>query len=438
MDDLTLALSKFGQLHAKTATGLASSSAAEFSHWIQQYVCPVATRLTDDGDFQTYASWPIDHLAPRARTHERQLVNDIDRALTDLAKLLVAFSQERAVRAELLQRDDNVEEVATETATSTPQLKYETAIQQIATRPWDDLAVPQEFFFPHCELNLTDDFGPDFATMQLADFNSATQPRLLPLGDFISRMCFLRIEHWLFYLRRFCILCHAAAKLGNVDEWQHIQSESAALEESLAQLHHQCEWTEEAELREACIVLVQVLAEYRPTMTIDWLRIPGGFPTHCVGLRHRIEQLRDLSVVDQIANALARVRVLGRTIVDETDDILQYHIAKKPLVLVAAMGRQELYWHRKQVDVEWEKYPARWELLEKLVRAARHGTGTTERHSNAKRMADARARVKFQLPHDLDELIISGGHGCYRLDLPSDQVCIFEGETVDRLAVASA
>lgn len=461
MDDVTAALRRYEILRPKDDK-LSAIGAASFSHWLEHDVCVVAEHLIENPEFQTNACWPIDHLSPGVKTPERELVDEVDRLLVKLARLLAEFIRHDAVREALLRPTNRPDRewsvppgfVALPTVTfggirekaeastladaaEERQLSNEWSADFIASRPWWDLVTVWGYFLPLGELHLKDRkayLGPDSDRTGMGEFLPMCQPVLRPLGDFISRMLLLRIDHWLRSLRRLLTSCQSVRSLGDPGAWQQIEDTYCLLLGHVETLRNILRLTMEAVVRDACIVLVQVLAEYRPQMDFRWLGLREMKPPYYSCIRDSVEKRCDLALVDQVAQALSRVEPIYHRASD-ADDLLQTSLETHRLVVVSGSGRREVYWEGDKVDVDWSRFKTRWEFIELLAAAAKSGfgTGSNDLEESKGSWKDARSRLKRDLPPRLDELILPAGRNTYRLNLLSDEICILQGESVDQL-----
>jgi hypothetical protein len=317
------------------------------------------------------------------------------------------------------------------------------AAEFIAARPWRDLVVFTDYFGPASDLNLVDRvayMGPDSGHVQVAEFLPFVNPRLRPLGDFVTRMAFTRIDHWLSLLKRLRDCCHAARGRGRDGDDSPAGRDEHVLRRltgDVEALHHLCRGDPAFKLREACITLVQIYAAARPREGFSWLGLDLARCRHTGHLRHRVERQGDSTLTDQIAAALAEVAGLYRSEPDPEGQIRRACL-EHDLVLVAGPGRREVYWRGQEVEADWFRQGAPWQFLLRL--AERHGTGlgvdtfdTSDEGFSAK---DARHRLKSFAPGGLMGAIIPAGCGTHKLGLPGGAACVLRFEQYDRLEEA--
>jgi len=140
----------------------------------------------------------------------------------------------------------------------------------IARRPWRDLVVLEDYFGPVSDLNLVDRqgyLGPDSSQVQIAEFLPFGNPQLGSLGDFVSRMLLIRIEYWQSLLQRFWLRCQTALPISTPQDaarWATVGDSWQRLQQSSQRLRQACLASPTAQLRKACMALLQVHACYRP------------------------------------------------------------------------------------------------------------------------------------------------------------------------------
>ncbi len=151
--------------------------------WLRDDVCRVVEGLIGKESFQFHARWSVDHLTQGAQTTARQAVERVDQSF-------VALAQEMS-RA-LTGRD------ATDLDSAYPEGERDReTIAWIANRPWDDLVSIEDFFHPWGGLQLhpnSSDRHGDFRSEHRSVFDQ--RELRFPLGDYISRAMFARVEYW--------------------------------------------------------------------------------------------------------------------------------------------------------------------------------------------------------------------------------------------------
>lgn len=454
VDRLEVALRRYERIRPTPDQPLAGLKAEELSDWLDRDVCPVIQELLRRPDFQEHGRWPIERLRPGAPGRERLLIDAIDAGLVESARALATFAGQIDSRAAPTENDPDGRAVAAPSPPGRratqgdegPRRRGPDPIELIASRPWRDLVAPADYFGPVADLNLIDRaayLGPDSGRVQIADFVPSFNPRLRPLGDFVTRTLLIRIDYWQSFLRRSWIHCQSlrlrdpAASDG---EWDRIGDVRRRLSEHVADLEHRCLADESAKLRESCIALVQIYAAFRPRQPFPWLGHDGPPARTAIVFRDRVERRGDATVPDQVAAALAEVAGIYRSEIDP-ESLIRQKIQAHSLVLVEAPGRREAYWRGERIEVDWGKQAAPWRFLYRLAEAVAHSLGA-DRFDFPERadfsVKDARFRLKALLPRELMEKIVPAGRGTHKLDLPPAAVYLLRFEEYDRLEEARA
>ena len=151
-----------------------------------------------------------------------------------------------------------------------------------------------------------------------------------------------------------------------------METERAAwheLQESTNDLQRLCLVGIESRIRESCITLAQVYAEFHTNPDLSGLAVPEHALHRFRGqLRRNLTSEHDLETLDRIATAVEDLKLLYR----ELDaDVLAHDeaIASGGLVLIKAT--QQAYWQGHELHVEWNRHSKPWELLWKLAANAK-------------------------------------------------------------------
>jgi hypothetical protein len=291
------------------------------------------------------------------------------------------------------------------------------------------------------QLNLVDRsryFGPDSAMVQVVEFLPYFNPALRLLGDFVSRTVLIRADYWQSILRRYLVQGQSAQQIAAPygDSWwqeaeESLQRARAACEE----LRARCLIGPEAQIRGACIALLQVYASYRPQADLTWLGLVHAQP-NAADVRGRVENRYETNIAEQIAAALLQVMPLYRSSLCP-EDVIAEKVPTHALVVIIGRARREVYWQGTLVNADWSKRTAQWELLAALAERGKTGEGVdamdlTEGKSAG--LKDRRSRLKQLLPEDLDAKIHACGGGTYRLCLAAKEICVLRHRDDDRLS----
>ncbi|NLS97892.1 MAG: hypothetical protein GXX96_37615 [Planctomycetaceae bacterium] len=448
MDGLHTALRHYERIRPEAREELTSRVADELNAWMEGDACQVVQELLPHPDFRRHASWPIERLVSTSLCAERCRVQAVDDALVAYAGELAVLAGQPANRQQLLLMEDQETPVARDlVAGSTggdqaagvervPRLV--TQLEWIADRPWIDLVSVADYFHSVSQLNLRQGVNEDSGLQpQLAAFLPYSNVRLRQLGDLVSRSMLTRVEFWADYLRRAEMRCHEARRRvcqGEPQPEERVIATQLQLRESrdtLETLFH----GEEADLRDGCIGLVQVIAAYRPMTELSWLGEVAQLSANAAAIRDRVRRV-GLEVTDPVAKSLGQVWPLYRQPIME-EEIIERACREHRLVMVCGVGFRAVYWKGEEVTVDWRNKTLRWEFLLGLAEAAMKKQGVDafleKTGRGPKPLKDRKARLKQDLPADLYELIQPAGRGTYKLDLPPEEIGLLEYDEESRL-----
>ena len=446
MNLLEAALSQYTHIKSSGSDG-AAIVAGQLAAWIDQDVCPAIQQLLKRADFQMLAKWSITQLTVDAHSRERQSIDAVDRGLVEVSSLLSQFVQEPVIALAVTTADraNGTAPVPPDNGAgaddNTESVLGLSAIQFIATRPWHDLVALADYFGPAVDLNLKDraaSLGPNSSHVQIAGFTPYFNPRLKPLGDFVSRMLLTRIEYWQGILQRFWVRCQSALHKAHLDGgaiWQRISEAWGNVYRNYESLRQDLLGDDARKLRDHCCALVQIYAAFRPMAKFPWLGLADEFSGKAATVRFRIERRSDVALADQVAAALSGVALLYWSEIDP-DLLLAQKLEDQKLVVVSGPGRREVYWLGKFIEADWFKHEAAWNFLLRLAEHAAQALGVDSFDLAGARGKDARYRLKRLIPAELLDLIRPAGPGTHRLDVDISQVSILRFEAVDRLAQA--
>jgi hypothetical protein len=456
LDRLAGALRRYELIRPQPDARITLNKGKELADWVERDVGCVVDELMERSVFQTQARWPLDCLLAGARSGERQLVESIESRLSATARRLAAFSKQHHPAA-----DTSVPTVAPTHATITlggdggsdadeakcdlelsrvrdwKPLSGGALMEFIAGKPWRDLASIADYFYPAAELNLADRelyLGPGTQQVQIGVCLPFLNPRLRPLGDFISRMLLIRVEYWCNALNGFFSACtrSVGAEVCDRDvQWSAAQEDLTRLTRELVQLRHMLSSGNAAKLRDACLTLVQTHAAFFPESDFSWLGEASNFVVGAAYYRDAIEHRDNFCLAEQIAAALAECAECYRTS-ETSEEVLSKTLARHSLVLVEGIGRREAYWKRAMVGERWGGQPALWQFLLALAEGVKAQPGVDSIKLNCS-LKDARSRIKQLIPPDLDSLILPSGRGTYVLKLQPHEVCVLRWQEEERL-----
>lgn len=430
MDLVELVLRQYQRLAPPTDRAPTSEESDALENWLSASVCRIAGDLFRREDFQKLAKWPLAAFDYDADSPQRRLLRAVDTGLIEFARALVRLAELPSVMPLLVDfearwpRPRPAESwLMRKGAGGMPSIA---AVETIASRPWFDLAAPEEFFHPCRQLNTT------LSEPRLDLFDQFASPKLPLLGDFVTRSIFLRTDYWREQLERLYGACVVALSLwGDVSLIEEALTARTVLEGSLQELTSACLTEPAFRLRECAISLVQIYNAYAATPNLEWLGVPADMiETERVFTRTLVRQeVCNAAAVEQIVAALMGAAEMYRT-ADDGREKLAKAVAEKTLVLVDSPRRA--FWNSRRIDVDWERKPMLWELFWELASRAQRGLPVDrELLSNKKSeraIRDRRSDLGSLLPSELNKRIISAGRYTYRLKLPPEDVVMFVHE----------
>lgn len=434
-DRLDFCLRRYEAIRAQPGSAKTDAKAAELADWIERNVLPIVEELSQRSGFRKQARWPIDQLLPGSKAPERELVESVDRRLVDAARALTMVAAPEPTTG-LGAANCEVDVAGISKPDCTPSATNGVAppigaqlIALIADRPWHDLACGADYFGPAAGLNLRSREayqGPGALQVQVFDLLPYANPRLRPLGDFISRMLLARVQHWRDVLQWFSVWRRntVSANEGDGDSrWSTVDECMGLLAEDFERLRHALTAGQDFQLREASIILIEAQAAFQPRADFSWLGEVGMLAANGIRFRYQIERRHDFAIVEQIAAALTEIALLYRS-VEDSGAILRQAQANHALVLVDGPGRREAHWKQHSVGADWSRQDAAWKLLIALAERRLSGGSGTDVFQIDFSAKDARYNLKRVIPRDLDEYIVPAGKGTYILQLEAAQVCL--------------
>ena len=121
--------------------------------------------------------------------------------------------------------------------------------------------------------------------MPASSYNVQVTYRLLrvPLGDYVRRGLFARVEYWADFLGPCWDRCfRAAQERGPAAAAEGLIAAKVELDESARRLREACLAGTDPPLREACTALTQVYTAYHPSPELGWLGCPPGWGPSCM------------------------------------------------------------------------------------------------------------------------------------------------------------
>lgn len=440
------ALRRWERIKPPPGRDMSAAKAKELSDWLNKDVCRVAEALIARPDLQALAKQPLTLLLPdRSRSEARIRVERIDSAITETARsLAIALRRPEILQAyhqhhtAVAQRTGNPEETA-------DRLEQQlTLLDRIAHRPWLNLASARDYFGPAAGLNLRPVPQPNIDEPQpeLGDFNPYFNRDLRRLGDFVFRCLLIRVEYWRRPLRAAWVEADTAVREAGLEaaEVRLIREAWKEIDPALAALRAAYEHHPDAPARDAAVVLMQLLAAYRPNTGFQWLgQEAAAVVKRAALLRGRVDRQQDVSIAESAAAALEELR---RRAGEEPDLDLIIKEARRSyiLLIVDVPGRREVYFEGRQLEADWNSKKRAWSLLCDVAKAARQRARVRddERDYSAR---DARQDLTRRDDRRLlpDELIekLKMSKGEHWLELDRDQVFVITAEPTQRVLTSN-
>jgi len=415
--------------------------------WITEYVLPAIEDVLPRTAFRAPATWPQRNLIVGAGTPERSAVEQVDRALIAEGSALRRLARQRRVAQRLLEMAEAAPpqpavEAVRITGSDNPRIPgtrnlhaiipvHLRQLEYFVTRPWTDLVCSDDYLGPVGGMMWKEPPVPHIADgAMVVSLNS----HLFYVGDMITRCMLQRVRSWMSFLSEARALCYEAVRSVALLDGHLTAAERAAwsqLEAGFDDLQLRCLAGPEARLREACITLVQIYAEFHTAPDLVWLGTRRKSIERFRGvLRRDIISRRNLETLDRIAGALGELQLIYRNADPEVAPI-DAAIAAGGLVLIERDRR--MYWQGTLIDRDWQSRKCRnhWNMLWKLAINARTASAVgnydlyTDAVANSTLHARA-SRLKRLLPPALREFIVPGTEqATYRLSLPATQIHLF-------------
>ena len=412
--------------------------------WLRDDVCPVVGEYAQRPAFRERAAWVVHAIRPGAATKERQEIEAVDAAMVECARNLVKLGSMSRVRAKLValypaqtrvvgetvridgedsphvqsRQSDFVDELALELA----------QVAALAKRPWDDLVNVNDYFEPQQEFVET----ADGQWLQRGEFIVSVNPELHPVGNFVVRCMFQRVNSIVTVLNAVHgKTLHAVRSLDRrysvqdqVDAaWKAFQASHAAVKETF-------QTGTENRLRDSCMILTQVYAAFGSSPKLDWLDVSPEAIERGIGLlKHRITHFQNGEMFERIAAAVGDLRRLyvGKR---PEQQAIDEAIARGGLVI--DKRSYTAFWEKDQIEAEWDRFRTAWRFLIALAEKAGlqgfveesdlYGSTVVSKST----MGTNAERLKGLLPASLRKHVLPGPKPrTYRLKLSRQQIYLF-------------
>jgi hypothetical protein len=419
---------------------------AKIRAWIAEYVLPAIEDLYGRPVFRDHATRPQRTLAAGTQSPERVAIEQTSRALASSAAALGKLTKNRRIASKLRElaptraefqaaQTVSVTENATIWVKGIPRKQelvpyYLNQLERIASRPWSDLVCVDDYFCPVGGMMLR---SPLPTGVTEGAFVASLSAHLFFVGDSITRCMLQRVRSWTSVLNEARQVCYQVVGGTGRRYQKQLRAEQETweqLREARRRLENLCLTGLDAQMRDSCIAMVQLYAEYHPSPDLSWLGVSDVAFAHFQGrLRQNIESARDLETIERIAAALASLRLLYRDL-PPTISAIDEAVAGGGLVLIGQT--REVFWERQPISKEWNRYSKPWELLWQLAAKARAGSavGNFDLYRDGvsdSTIANRWLRLKAMLPGTLWKCVKPGWEkATYRLDLPINQVFLFQ------------
>jgi hypothetical protein len=451
MSRLQLAQQGYAAMAAAIAVSLNEETSDRAETWLRDEVCPLVPELARNRSFRLAVQWSGDHLSRGAESDERRLVEAVDEALVRCASDLAAVTIVDLGDAAANSQDTSNRVVMNQSQRAT--------IDLIAGRPWLDLVCCEDFFHPLSELCLR----IPHAAHSIA-FRSRRELRV-PLGDYIVRCMFARIDYWNSLLDAIwhdVFFRPVGADNGRQTSGNRLFDAKINLDSAIRRLKNACCSGPEPQQREAGTVLTQIYVAYAQVPRLEWLPLShvlstaiGGVLRSCVRRRgselitvqpgrpgtlevldRQPATLCDPVILRQVAAALHDVAPFYE-LPEDPDDLIAWAVDRARLVMVDRSPRA-VFWEGAEIAAEaWDKHPREWNLLWVLgSNPGRPVDPMMLMNPELQQMKSRRHRLSQILEgvSHLDGLIDTVRRQGYRLQLTAENVLLLRDEGHGRLA----
>ena len=410
--------------------------------WLRNDAVPAAEEYCLRLRFKEYANWPLVALMPGADTPERQLIESLERGITECAKTLSQLTKDELVGKQLEDQNPSrliiSEESVGITAGGTNCLDRKTE----KSNDLEFILSQVEYLAQTSDLSLvnsSDYFAPEQVFSEDADGKKVQRGELIiafnheldPVGNFIVRCLLERIRQWYEIVSKTRAMTMKAIKATGRPYRQlvdQLENEWKQLETDWLECQHLLKSGKQNRLINSAVILTQVYAAFGLKPQLDWLSLPeNNLNDGIESIRSRLDIFLDQEITDRIAHALGELKDLyGKD--EQRTDAVEEAIATGGLVLITTEGKA--YWE-KRVILNGMKGKL-WELLLLLGQNARRHScvGEIDLYPDAdvsgSAMGTAWNRLKKQLPVTLWKMVQKGRESkTYILKLDSSQIHIF-------------
>ena len=447
---------------------------SDLEAWLLNFVCPAVAESINRPRFREQATWSLEKLQVGAGSEERQRIEAVDRSLVECAKALVKLAknapldkalkelcplQEVIVKEEVLIGSGSCQRISAEKGTHDALALEHSQVKGIAGRCWTDLVFPGDYFYPlggmmmkAPPLNEAMPKPPPHDGQALkgpqirphwGNFIVSLNPKMLPIGDFISRTMLQRVEIHFGTIASFrdkCLAANAKVKrpypkqIADVEKaWEQLEADYQSLQSIMLA-------APAVQIRESCVTLTQVYAAFHPSPNLYWLDLPPeAIESEAAILKERLMHSRGDEIAERIATALSYLHQIYATDTPEEAEkqsAINEAIANRDLVLI--QEPRKAYWDGEPIEVDWYRHKQSWRFLMALARKAtrRSPVGWEDLFGNddydinddqdndkvtaRSAMSTAFGRLKSHLPPDLWKYIQPDKHQtqAYVMDLP--------------------
>lgn len=452
MDRIELAERRYREIVPEPGRVRSPMTRRELEVWLRDDVASLVAEFAVRARFREAACWPLVALRPGAATPPRRQVEAVSAALRRHASLLLEVLPPRPTSATLrkTRRPRRAakmveEEVVVVGAGLDPRLRPTThkeeplahtaaQVERIARPFWTDLVCTQDYMLPAGGWLPVEPRDRGDGPVADGEFVVSLNPELHPVGDFVTRCLFRRVEILAETLGRADrAVLSLGTSLGRADRRRRaeIEEDAAQMRGVIGQLYATCQPDGEFAIRDSCVTLTQVYSAFHRAPDVAWLGLDdGAVEWGRVPLRYRLTRSRSSEPTDRVAAALGDLRRLyaneppGRSALEEA-------VASGSLVLTTDPPRAS--WRGRELKVKWGRNRQCWKLLLKLAEkgwlGASVGVWDMYKRSGASKTAMSTLvnRLKPRLPADLRKLIVPGTERqTYRLTLDPHRITVIK------------
>tara|TARA_E500000305_G_scaffold78256_2_gene63906 strand:- start:3764 stop:5092 length:1329 start_codon:yes stop_codon:yes gene_type:complete len=392
--------------------------------WLRNDAVPAAEEYCLRLRFKEYANWPLVALMPGADTPERQLIESLERGITECAKTLSQLTKDELVGKQLEDQNPSrliiSEESVGITAGGTNCLDRKTE----KSNDLEFILSQVEYLAQTSDLSLvnsSDYFAPEQVFSEDADGKKVQRGELIialnheldPVGNFIVRCLLERIRQWYEILSKTRAMTIKAIKATGRPYRQlidRLENEWKQLETDWLECQHLLKSGKQNRLINSAVILTQVYAAFGLKPQLDWLSLPeNNLNDGIESIRSRLDIFLDQEITDRIAHALGELKDLyGKD--EQQTDAAEEAIARGDLVLIKDAGK--VYWENKIIFHNLSGIL--WEFLYSLAKNARFRRCVTEKDLypdvsvSRTTMATNWNRLGERLPDSLLKLVENG------------------------------